>query len=62
LQFCDKTMPESIVLSGASTVAQLQENLKMDAFVLTNEELNQLKSLRVKPELYWNERKQLRWN
>lgn len=62
LQFCDKTMPESIVLSGASTVAQLQENLKMDAFVLTNEELNQLKSFRIKPELYWNERKQLKWN
>lgn len=62
LQFCTKTIPESIVLSGASTVVQLQENLKMNVFVLTEEELNLLKSFSVDPTWYWNERKQLQWN
>ncbi|WP_445735804.1 aldo/keto reductase [Mariniflexile sp.] len=62
LRFCAKTMPESMVLSGASTVCQLRENLKMDAFALTGEELNRLQSFGVKPETYWNERKQLKWN
>jgi aryl-alcohol dehydrogenase-like predicted oxidoreductase len=62
LQFCAKTIPDSIVLSGASTISQLRENLKMDTFVLSKEELNHLKSFKVKPIAYWNERKQLKWN
>ncbi|CAH8282187.1 aryl-alcohol dehydrogenase-like predicted oxidoreductase [Mariniflexile fucanivorans] len=62
LQFCAKTIPESMVLSGASTVTQLQENLKVGLFVLTEDELNQLKSFEVKPTWYWNERKELQWN
>ena len=62
LQFCTKTIPESMVLSGASTVTQLQENLKEELFVLTEDELNQLKSFEVKPTWYWNERKELQWN
>ena len=62
LQFCTKTIPESMVLSGASTVTQLQENLKEGLFVLTEDELNQLKSFEVKPTWYWNERKELQWN
>lgn len=62
LQFCIRTLPESIVLSGASTVNQLQENLKVGAFILTEEELNQLKSFSVNPKAYWTERKRLQWN
>ncbi|WP_308990970.1 aldo/keto reductase [Mariniflexile litorale] len=62
LQFCARTIPESIILSGASTVGQLKENLKLDAFVLTEEELNRLKHFSVEPTWYWNERKQLKWN
>ncbi|MEN3323096.1 aldo/keto reductase [Mariniflexile soesokkakense] len=62
LQFCNKTLPKSIVLSGASTVSQLQENLKIDAFVLTDEELNCLKKFGIEPSKYWSERKQLKWN
>ncbi len=62
LQFCAETMPESIVLSGASTVTQLKENLKMNAFVLSEEEINRLRNFSVDPIKYWNERKQLKWN
>ncbi len=62
LQFCEKTIPESMVLSGASTVMQLQENLKMNAFCLSEDELNTLSSFKVTPANYWHERKQLKWN
>jgi aryl-alcohol dehydrogenase-like predicted oxidoreductase len=62
LQFCAQLFPESIVLSGASTAEQLQENFKINAFVLVDEDLDLLKSFGIKPEIYWNERKQLQWN
>lgn len=62
LQFCTATIPESMVLSGASTISQLEENLKANAFVLSEEELILLKSFSVKPIDYWIERKQLKWN
>ncbi len=62
LQFCASTIPEAVVLSGASTVKQLQENLKMNSFHLTEDDLNRLKTFKVTPEKYWKERKQLKWN
>lgn len=62
LQFCSQTIPEAIILSGASTESQLQENLKMKAFSLLDEELNLLRNLKVTPKAYWNARKQLTWN
>lgn len=62
LQFCSKTIPGSIILSGASTVNQLQENLKIDRFSLSEEELNLISSFKVEPLAYWNERKNLQWN
>lgn len=62
LQFCASTIPEAVVLSGASTVKQLQENLKMNSFHLTEDDINSLKTFKVTPEKYWKERKQLKWN
>lgn len=62
LQFCANTIPEAVVLSGASTVKQLQENLKMNSFHLTEDDINSLKTFKVTPEKYWKERKQLKWN
>ncbi|HEX9600837.1 MAG TPA: aldo/keto reductase [Mariniflexile sp.] len=62
LRFCQETIPESMVLSGASTVHQLQENLKANTIVLNEEDRVLLKSFGVEPVAYWNERKQLQWN
>ncbi|MFG6685713.1 aldo/keto reductase [Mariniflexile sp. HNIBRBA6329] len=62
LQFCTATIPESMVLSGASTVSQLEENLKTNNFVLSEEDVMLLKSFSVEPFDYWKERKQLQWN
>ena len=62
LQFCIATSPDSMVLSGASTVNQLEENLKANTFILSEEDVMLLKRFSVKPLDYWNERKQLQWN
>ena len=62
LQFCIATSPDSMVLSGASTVNQLEENLKSNTFILSEEDVMLLKRFSVKPLDYWNERKQLQWN
>ena len=62
LQYCAQTLPKSIILSGASNSIQLQENLKLNTFTLVSNEIEQLNSFKVLPELYWNERKELQWN
>ena len=62
LQYCAQTIPESIILSGASSCNQLEENLKTNDFSLSNEEIEILNSFKVTPEFYWKERKQLQWN
>ncbi|TXD46897.1 aldo/keto reductase [Polaribacter sp. IC073] len=62
LKYCAQTIPNSIVLSGASTEEQLKENLKMNSFTLSTDEIELLNSLKVSPELYWTERKKLAWN
>lgn len=62
LKYCLQTIPESIVLSGASNSNQLQENLKANSFSLSNDEIEKLKSFKVSPDVYWKERKQLQWN
>ena len=62
LQFCSKTIPKSIILSGASNSEQLKENLKMNSFSLSDSDLEMLHSFAIKPEFYWSERKQLQWN
>lgn len=62
LQFCAQTIAESIILSGASNKVQLEENLKVNSFSLSENDLEKLITFGVKAEIYWQERKQLSWN
>ncbi len=62
LQFCRQTMEPFKVLSGASRVYQVNENVKAAEICLAEAEIAALKRLAVDPELYWNERKLLPWN
>ncbi|MCI4666748.1 MAG: aldo/keto reductase [Bacteroidia bacterium] len=62
LRFCLDSIQPFIVLSGASTAEQLQQNMDALRFKLNEEELEELKDLKVLPDLYWAERKKLTWN
>ncbi|MCH5598915.1 aldo/keto reductase [Niabella ginsengisoli] len=62
LRFCMDYLHPETVLSGASSVHQLQENLKANRFKLSEEELNTLKIHSVSSVDYWNERSQLEWH
>jgi len=62
LRFCQQTLPESIVLSGASHIDHLRANLKMDDFVLSEQDLQELGQFQIEPTIYWPERKRLAWN
>jgi len=62
LKYCSQTISNAIVLSGASSTEQLKENLKLNSFTLSSDEIAILNSLKIATELYWSERKQLVWN
>jgi aryl-alcohol dehydrogenase-like predicted oxidoreductase len=62
LKYCEQTIPESHVLSGASSTDQLKENLKMNSFSLSTDEIEELNCFKITPEIYWSERKNLQWN
>ncbi|NJB83694.1 aldo/keto reductase [Wenyingzhuangia aestuarii] len=62
LRFIIDTLQPYIVLSGAFTQNQLQENLKALSFELSSDDLKDLTNLNVNTDNYWNERKQLSWN
>ena len=62
LQFCGQTLPTGILLSGASNTEQLQENLKLNTFHLSEEEIQELAAFKIDPITYWEERNQLKWN
>ena len=62
LKYCEQTITNSIVLSGASNSEQLKENLKLNTFTLSKDEIELLNSFKIKPEFYWKERKELQWN
>lgn len=62
LRFCMDSIKSDTVLSGASSQKQLSENLKAYDFVLTDDEIARIKTLKVDPEGYWSERKALEWN
>jgi aryl-alcohol dehydrogenase-like predicted oxidoreductase len=62
LKYCEQTITDSIVLSGASTSEQLKENLKLHTFTLSNNDIDILNGLKVTPDFYWAERKKLAWN
>jgi aryl-alcohol dehydrogenase-like predicted oxidoreductase len=62
LRFCEQTVKDSVVLSGASNIQHLQANLKAKAFKLSNSDIEDLKDFKIKSTNYWSERKQLDWN
>ncbi len=62
LKYCEQTIPKSVILSGASATSQLKENLKINSFSLSSNDIEILNSFKVTPEFYWSERKQLQWN
>ncbi|MGY8910784.1 MAG: aldo/keto reductase [Flavobacteriales bacterium] len=62
LKYCEQTIPKSTVLSGASNANQLKENLKINSFSLSADDINLLKSFKTDTEHYWSERKNLEWN
>lgn len=62
LRYVMDHLQPSILLSGASTVKQLEENLGALKFELEDFEIEELGKHRVDPASYWNERKQLAWN
>ncbi len=62
LRFCIDSLNPFLVLSGASEVQHLQENMETAGFKLTHGELQSLNQFRVSSAKYWNERKGLTWN
>lgn len=62
IRFCMDRIEPYQVLSGASRVSHLSDNLKAARFQLMQEDLEALKTLAVRPEAYWAERKQLGWS
>lgn len=52
----------TVVLSGATTVAQLESNIRARAVVLTPDSLDRLSAMAVKSSEYWRERSALPWN
>mgnify|MGYP003664704870 FL=1 len=62
LKYCEQTIPKSTVLSGASNANQLKENLKINSFSLSADDVNLLNSFKTDAEHYWSERKNLEWN
>ncbi len=51
-----------VVLSGASTVAQLESNARARDYVLSGEDLQALDGLEEEPTAYWGKRATLAWN
>jgi len=62
LKYCEQTTLNAKVLSGASTIDQLKENLKLNDFSLSNDEIEILNSFKTSTDSYWAERKELVWN
>jgi len=62
LKYCEQTISKSTVLSGASNKNQLKENLKLNDFSLTFDDIHLLNSFKTDAEHYWSERKNLEWN
>jgi len=62
LKFCQQTIQDSIVLSGASNDLHMESNFKMNDFKISEDEIIVLRSLKIAPQKYWDERKQLGWN
>lgn len=62
LRFVMDNLEPSVVLSGASTPGQLDQNLKALTFQLSDEEIRSLRKYSIEADTYWSERKRLPWN
>ncbi len=62
LRFCIQAFSPYMVLSGASNIQHLRENLHALSFTLSQEDFIRLSKYRISPVDYWSERKQLSWN
>ncbi len=62
LKFCEQSINRSIVLSGASNKIHLESNLKINNFLLSQDDINNLKDFKIRTVNYWQERKRLAWN
>ena len=62
LKYATQSTSSSTVLSGASDTQQINENLKLNSISLSTDDIQALKSLKVTPKQYWDERKLLGWN
>ncbi len=62
IRYCMDRISPFVVLSGASTIEQLESNLQARTFKLSDEELSLLDEHGVSPHHYWEERKKLPWN
>jgi aryl-alcohol dehydrogenase-like predicted oxidoreductase len=61
LRFCADSIKVYSVLSGASILQHLRDNLKANDFTLEKNDLELLKQLAISPHTYWKERSQLNW-
>ena len=52
----------TLVLSGASNILQLEQNLTAFNFKLTDAEISELITFSLPPNYYWEERSNLEWN
>lgn len=62
IRFIMDSLEPTLILSGASSTNQLQQNLKAFNLKLEAHEILKLKSLTVDPQDYWQERSDLSWN
>ena len=62
LRFVMDSLRPNYVLSGASTIKQLKQNLKANNFVLSASEIENLRKTPISNEIYWKERSKLAWN
>ncbi|MEO1030010.1 MAG: aldo/keto reductase [Bacteroidota bacterium] len=62
MRFIMDDLEPELILSGASNIQQLKQNLKVLDFELNTSDISQLKSFATSPQDYWNERSNLVWN
>ncbi|SDH76828.1 aldo/keto reductase [Winogradskyella thalassocola] len=62
IRFIMDSLEPTLILSGASSTNQLQQNLKAFNLKLEAHEILKLKSFTVDPQDYWQERSDLSWN
>jgi aryl-alcohol dehydrogenase-like predicted oxidoreductase len=62
LRYVMDNLEPTYLLSGASNIEQLEQNIKAYNFKLEREELKVLNSFKTDSQKYWKERNELSWN